>query len=75
MEFVYRFRLSKNTYEKLEMLAEKTQRSRANVVRWLIDNASLHSDLLSPNFGDTRNGINDAHGVSSEDIEIREVEL
>ena len=51
MEHVYSFRLDKATGQMLQLLAARTFRSRAGVVRWLINQAGQNPYLVLPEVG------------------------
>jgi hypothetical protein len=48
MKHIFSLRLSQETDQILQILAEKTFRSRSGVIRLLIYNAALHQGLLTP---------------------------
>jgi hypothetical protein len=48
MNKVFTFRLDESTSQRLQQLADQTLRSRAGVVRWLINRAAQDNLRLSP---------------------------
>ena len=48
MRKIFSIRLDEVADKNLHLLADYSHRSRASVIRWLINNASIEHDLLSP---------------------------
>jgi len=53
MEQIFTFRVDEETGQMLQLLAVKTFRSRAGVLRWLINLAIQNPSLVSPEIGES----------------------
>ena len=75
MDAIFSFRLDEETSVILQVLAERTFRSRAGVVRLLIHNAALGSGLLFPNANELIAHVGDVALTPLLDDEHRKVQL